>query len=152
MAESGSKGVDREVSQVTGHQMDPLYTSSIFRAGCSAGIPREEGHLCHLQRFMSTAHVSTTHYTWCRLVMERDTVNPRCSKTQPPGANRPLPHSLRSATQLSAEQLRRWHGMLFCSQNKQGYRGSEFGSDRGLLTRNPTLATKFSLRKVARGE
>lgn len=82
--------MDGQVSQVTGHQMDLLYTSSIFRAGCSAGIPREEGHLCHLQRFMSTAHVSTSHYTWCMPVMELDTVDPRCSKTQPSGANSPL--------------------------------------------------------------
>lgn len=43
MAENGSKGVDREVSQVTGHQMDLLYTSSILRAGCSQVYPEKKG-------------------------------------------------------------------------------------------------------------
>lgn len=142
----------REVLQVTGHQMDLLYTSSILRAGCSADIPREEGRLCHLQRFVSTAHVSTAHYTCCMLGIELYTMDPRCSKTQLPGANSPLSSQSQvcHTAQCLAAQKVAWDTLLPPKQT--GYRGSVFGSDPGLLARNPTLAAKFSLRKVARGE
>lgn len=95
---------------------------------------------------MSTAHVNTTHYTCCTLVVELDTVDPRCSKTQFSGANSPL--SSQSQVCHTAQKVA-CDTLLPPTQTSRVI--EEVCSDQ-TLTRNPILAAKFSLRKVARGE